>query len=247
MLVDACAPGYVGPRVEGTDHDGESGSRSLYLVEDVSRLEGALGDTTGADGPAKERLERLFRSLQANSSVEFRNYTTGYGRVGTSFQSKMRAGRLEITDADGGALRAAAASVGPHLLEGRLGVAPSAPAPQPSLPPVLKRVVVGALLAGLGVAWAATAAGPMSLVGGGQLAALVGTMAGLSSRPEADAMVGEVPRDQEAFRIRRQAGFWKGALLGAGAVGALLAGSYLGPAGVALAAGASALSASLLG
>lgn len=166
VVVDSVAPGHAGPRVEGTDHDGESSSQSVYLVDDLSKIVGATGNTVDGDGPVKDRLEKLFQSLQANSQVEFRNFAMGYGRVGTSYYSKMRVGAVEVSDHDGLALRAASASVGLHLVEGRFGrTAPPAapPSPPSALRYVLPGAVGGAIFAGVGVA---AGLGPVGLATG---------------------------------------------------------------------------------
>lgn len=113
VQVDYERPGHVGPVLNGTIYDGKSSSRSTFFVPDLSKVVTIVGDTVADDQTCKNVMERLFSSLDEASPLQLHNYSTGYGRVGTSYHESIRIGGKDV---DNRVLGAAAALHGAHQI-----------------------------------------------------------------------------------------------------------------------------------
>lgn len=98
VRVDYVRPGHVGPSLDGTIMDHMSSADSIYFTTDLSKVQGLQGDTIAGNEACKERLETLFKSLDQASPVQLHNYSTGYGRVGTSYHDKARVAGNDVTN-----------------------------------------------------------------------------------------------------------------------------------------------------
>ena len=98
VRVDYTRPGHVGPSLTGTIMDPMSSATSLYFTPDLSKVSCLEGATIGSDEDCKTRLEQLFNSLDQAAPVQLHNYTTGYGRVGTSYHDKARVAGNDTTN-----------------------------------------------------------------------------------------------------------------------------------------------------
>lgn len=89
VRVEFFRPGHAGPALDGFFAASTSRLTGLYVVPDLSAVQGLEGDLHGDDAAVKQRLTSFFTSLEQNSSAIVADYTRGYGRVGTSYNSTL--------------------------------------------------------------------------------------------------------------------------------------------------------------
>lgn len=238
IVIDYDRPGFVGPSLEGTNHDGSSSFQSIYFVPNAAKVKGATGDTHGDDKETKARMEALLKSVEGEAAVELHGYTTGYGRVGTRLNSRVNMGDQVVTP--GEHFPHAVAAALDHAIGNTLGIESPPQLEAPAKPSVsakaraggaLQGALIGGLIAGVG-AGAAAALGPEIgipvVIGGGVLTLI----SGVSAKDQRDGYYGNRPGSYEAFQRRQSNRFWKGISIGAGLTGTVAAGSFLGVPGV---------------
>jgi hypothetical protein len=241
VVANYSRPGFVGPSLKGTGHDGSSSFNSLYFVPDASQVKGATGDTIGDDSATKSRMEEFLKSVESESTVELHSFSKGYGRVGTSYHSRLNAGDTVIMAREAGEhFPHAVAGACDHAIAETLGIqaAPVQEAPQsPSIPlnerlgAGLQGAIAGALIGGIGVAQHAIL-GPMPLVAMGVVGGVLTMASASAAKDPHDGYHGNRPGSYEAFKKRESSRTRKGVAAGLGLTAAIAAGHYFGLHGV---------------
>lgn len=247
VRVDYTRPGHVGPTLEGTPMDSMSSASSLYFTNDLSKVSGLEGNTVGSDEECKERLEQLFTSLELASPVQLHTYTTGYGRVGTSYYDKAR---VAGNDSSNSVEIAAASLQGMRQILGLSGKATAAnAAPTASA----SARILGSLAAG-GAAGALGSAllGGLHPAAGAALAAVtiagLGTAGHLTQRHDPrDFPLPNAQALDERNQVRARRGLQNGLLLGTALSASAAAGAAFGWQGAVVAAACCAGVEALLG
>lgn len=227
-------PGHVGPTLEGTLFDGKSSSHSVFFLPDLSKVVPISGDTVADDQACKNVMERLFTSLDEAAPLQIHNFTTGYGRVGTSAHESIRAGGKDV---DNRVLGAAATLHGAHkILQMPTTSTAAAPATSDAGGTALGALVLGAAAGGLGTLMSqlhpvlGMALGGATICGAG----LLGKWAHKENAQDYPLPSQGALDARNAERGRR--GMQNGLLLGVAATASAAAGAFLGLPG-ALGAG----------
>jgi gas vesicle protein len=244
-------PLYTGLRLEGSPYPDATALRSLYFVDDMSKVQGLTGESSGPIDQVRNRMGTLLNSLADNSSLELTNRTRGYGDVGRSYQPILKTGGADIHMAHQALALAAAGEV---VVRDTLGVnhpVPSRPEHQPWDPKIGERLksvaFVGgaaAIMAGGGALFGAFLPTPLPFAGvmTGIMAG-IGALAGPDDRATYDHTIpGARERFYETQSRHRKMGFLGGAAVGA----TFMAGATYGLAGAAVATGLAALGGAIL-
>jgi hypothetical protein len=234
VQVDYVQPGHVGPELNGTIYDGKSSSRSTFFVPDLSKVVTIAGNTVADDNTCKNVMERLFNSLDAASPLQLHNYSTGYGRVGTSYHESIR---VDGKDVNNRVLGAAATLHGAHqILQMPTNSMMTAPKPKEGAGAAIGAALLGAAAGGLGTLLAQThpvlglALGGATICGAG----LLGKWAHKENRQ--DYPLPDMAALKERDQLRGQRGMQNGLLLGMAVTASAAAGAAFGMPG-ALGAG----------
>lgn len=236
VRVDYTRPGHVGPCLNGTIMDQMSSARSLYFTTDLSKVNGLEGKTIGSDEDCKERLEQLFTSLEQASPLQLHSYTTGYGRVGTSYYDKARVAGNDTTNP----VEVAAASL--QGMRHILGLSGKATQSAPAQAPSATSRMLGSLAAGgaAGALGTALLGGLHPAAGAALAAAAIGGLGAaghLAHRNDPrDFPLPNAAALDERNQVRARRGLENGLLLGTALSASAAAGAAFGWQGAVAAA-----------
>jgi len=237
--VDFVRPGFVGPTLSGTLFDGRSSSKSLFFTQRLDQVVELSGNTISGDEDCKKRLETVLSSLDQASPIQLHNYTTGYGRVGTSQHDALRVKGYSFSG-NNDEVHAGAATL--HGMRQLLQVSGAVvPSPEISGPSKTARVLASMALGGAAGAVGTAFSGVHPLAGLALGALVLGNSAALGGYAHrSDSRDFALPsaearhlRDQQRAARGRQ----NGLLMGAALCGSAAAGALFGWQGAVVAAG----------